>query len=121
MRSDQGGAEIFNQRNGRSVAVNAILRPLLRVHSAKKNVENAAEMAFVAVAAQPQAQILVQGDGIDMVLLNIHLIAHGGVQSTSMVVSEPVAKKVRLPVDDVETVPELEHQVDKAFHKPLNG
>ena len=100
------------------VIENAVIRTLELVDTPEEYVKNAAEILFVAVIRLLIAQILVQCQGVDVVLQDVEMGIHGLVQGRLIIVLRRRSQIIRFPIEQVKASLVAKHHIDISFHEP---
>ena len=100
------------------VIENAVVRTLKLVDTPEEYVKNAAEILFVAVIRLLIAQILVQCQGVDVVLQDVVMSIHGLVQGRLIIVLRRRSQIIRFPIEQIKASLVAKHHIDISFHEP---
>ena len=78
-------------------------------------------MAVVAVARQAHLEILMEGDGIEVILQDVEGLRHRPGQRPQMIIGDPVPQVVGFPVHQIKPSPVPEDAIDEAPHEAMEG
>ena len=101
----------------RPVIENTVVRTVTLVDTPEEYVENTAEILFVAVIRLLIAQILVQCQGVNVVLQDVKMGIHGLVQGGLIIVFRGRSQIIRFPIEQVKAPPMAEHHIDISLHE----
>ena len=121
LRFYQPSAQVFYQVRRRPVAIEAEAGAGGGVHPPEKTVEDPSEMAVVAVARQAHLEILMEGDGIEVILQDVEGLRHRPGQRPHMIIGDPVPQVVGFPVHQIKPSPVPEDAIDEAPHEAMEG
>ena len=83
--------------------------------------KNAAKIIFITVVGFLIAQILMQGQGVEVVLQGVKIGLHGLTQVGLVIIIECWSQIIRFPVHQIKPVLMLKNQIDVTLHKAPQG